>query len=113
MAPAPARERGWEQILQQKETAHGKAEEGGCDMVIHNKHIFCSCSWHRAPKTWNFPSGKKDKGVFYDSRKPLSTAPGYVTFRKPLGMGLVARGTNQVIRGLELSVPLSSVSKSQ
>lgn len=47
--------------------------------------------------TWNFLSEKSNKGVFYYVRE--------VTFELHLWMRLVARETNLVFRGLELSVP--------
>ena len=47
--------------------------------------------------TWSFLSKERDKGDFCYVNE--------VTFGKSLGMGLVARRTNQEIRGMEISVP--------
>ena len=51
---------------------------------------------HSAQNSWNFLSVDSDKSIScYDNK---------VTFEPHLRMGLVARRTNHVIRGLELSV---------
>ena len=47
--------------------------------------------------TWSFLSKEQDKGNFCYVNE--------VTFGKSLRMGLVARRTNQEIRGMEISVP--------
>ena len=62
---------------------------------------------HSSPNPWNCLSNKSN-GIF----GLLSSAPGntlgQLTSRVPSSMGLVARRTDHVFRGLEFSVPLPS-----
>ena len=72
-----------------------------CDIVIDNrKHIGLHLVLAQSsPNSWNFLSDQSLKGV--------SCHINEVTFGKPLGhlrRGLVARRTNFVVRGFQLSV---------
>ena len=70
----------------------------GCDVVIYNmKDIFGVhlISGTELLTLLDFLSDKSNEEVFYVNK---------VTFGKHLGMGLAARNTSHVIRGLELSV---------
>ena len=72
-----------------------------CDIVLHHKkHVFGfhPSFWHRAPKTLGTATllRDRDKGIFCYFNE--------VTHGKPLGCWLVPRGTNHMIRGLEISV---------
>lgn len=69
--------------------------------------------WHRTLKSrWNFLSGKITV-LFVIHNEPLSVTPEYVnevTLERPHRQVLVARGTNQVTRGSDLSAPPPSLS---
>ena len=70
-------------------------------MIYKSKEcIFGLCFWHWAPKTLGISCDKSNKCVFCYVNE--------VTLGMPLGnksWGLVARRTNRVFRGLEISVP--------
>ena len=83
----------------------GHKESDMAERVTHFSLFFSTiiCIWFlslylvKAPKIlWNFPSNERDKGIFYYEFE--------VTSGKLLRLGLMASGTNLVIREPELSV---------
>ena len=66
--------------------------------ITRNIHlVFIPASGTELPKPWGLPQcWERDKGIFCYLNE--------VTHGKPLGCWLVARGTNHMIRGLEISV---------
>lgn len=78
---------------------------GHCDIVIYNMNYrFCLHSIPGKLKPLGISQVIKMSFVIH---KPLSTTPEFLLMKQlygnPSGWGLVARGNNQVINGLELS----------
>lgn len=75
--------------------------ENSCDIEINKEHIFglCPVLANSSQSSWNSLKDKKNKGVVYYSEQAPFNHTIFMFLESPRRWGLIAKGTNHVIRG--------------